>query len=583
MCRTEVPAGTFCGACGTYLNPRRQGAGWLRPGAYCAGREHLLRPSVVSSLFPALPHRSRLPYRLGIAALAVAVLACTLLRIPAAITALAAFGLPLLFVTYLRESTVFQKLPLRTLLLTGVLGAGLGAAWTLLTGTAVAREYDMPMGVDVPEFRIMRDGLGVPLGALVLMLIPVVVIRLLGPRTRESLAGFAIGAIGALSFTAAATLGRLAPQFDDGLVDRDRPLSGLLVHAGIQAVAVPLTAAAAGALIGVALWFTPDKANAWRPKHLRAAWAVTVAAVPVLYAILGLVDVAPAPEIAVLVVHLVVMALAMLALRIGLQIALLYEAHGTVHTNESLQCPQCEHTVPDMAFCLNCGAAIRALQRAAPRAGRPLLGAWATGVVLLTAALVVVSAVVSPAPARYRCPPDCGRPPTSDPVATNPRFTAPDGAFSVSYPASGAAYRTTTADDGVTADFLAGDGGTMQLIGKPAHGRTPKEVAEELVESTYPDTEIDYEIPNAMVGYQPGYGMVVDSWPQNATGDYMRMRIVIMAAVKNDLALIAIAAGPYHAYSPDFGPGVPSGANLDLAQDMGKYVNSFRWRGDPAR
>ncbi|MGV0813251.1 hypothetical protein ABQF34_14915 [Mycolicibacterium boenickei] len=77
--------------------------------------------------------------------------------------------------------------------------------------------------------------------------------------------------------------------------------------------------------------------------------------------------------------------------------------------------------------------------------------------------------------------------------------------------------------------------------------------------------------------------MVLDSWPQNATGNYMRLRVVILAAVKNDLALIAIATDPYREYGPDFGPGKPSGANLDLAQDMGKYVNSFRWRGDPPR
>lgn len=172
VCRAEVPAGTFCGVCGAYLDPQRHDTGWLRPRAYCAGREHLLWPSVVSSLFPVLPHRSRARYRLGIAALVVAMLACTLLRVPAAITALAAFGLPLLFVTYLRESAVIQNLSARTLLLTGALGAGLGTTWALLTGTAVAREYDMPMGVDVPEFRVMRDGLAVPLGALLLLLTP---------------------------------------------------------------------------------------------------------------------------------------------------------------------------------------------------------------------------------------------------------------------------------------------------------------------------------------------------------------------------------------------------------------------------
>lgn len=214
---------------------------------------------------------------------------------------------------------------------------------------------------------------------------------------------------------------------------------------------------------------------------------------------------------------------------------------------------------------------------------RRLLGTWGIGIALLAATLVGVSALVSSPPARYVCPPDCGRPPMTEPVATNPRFTAPDGAFSVSYPAAGSAYRITTAADGVTADFLAGDGGTMQLIGRPAAGRTPKEIAMAMVEKTYPDADIDYEIPNAMVGYQPGYGMVADSWPQNATGNYMQMRVIIMAAVKDDLALIATATGPYREFGPDFGSGKPSGANLALALDMGKYVNSFRWRGDPAR
>lgn len=586
VCRAEVPAGTFCGRCGAHLDSRRAGPGWLRVRAYCAGREHLLRPSVVSSLFPQLPRHSRALFRLAIAVLVVAVAACALLRLPAAMNALAAFGVPLLFVAYLRRSVVFQDIPVRTMLLTAVLGAGLGAAWTLMTATAVAREYDMPMGVDVPQFRIMRDGLGVPLGAMLLMLTPAVAIRLFAPRPRKSLGGFAIGALSTLAFTAAATLSRLAPQFDDGIVDHDRPLSGLLVQAGIQAVAVPLTAGAAGALIGIALWFTPAPDNPRQnSKAVRTALALTAATVPVCYAMLGLIDVAPVSQMLVLAVHLAVMALVMLVLRIGLQLALLYETpDAAVHSDGSRLCPQCEHTVADMRFCPNCGVAIRALSPPAHRVGdHRLLGVWGAGVALLAAALVGVSALASPAPERYVCPPDCGRPPTFEPVATNPRFTAPDGGFSVAYPATGAAYTVTTAANGVTADLLVGDGGTMQLISKPAAGRTPKEIATALIEDSYPDADMDYEIPNAMVGYQPGYGMVLDSWPQNATGDYMRLRVVILAAVKNDLALIAVATGPYHAYGPDFGPGIPSGANLDLALDMGKYVNSFRWRGDPAR
>ena len=49
------------------------------------------------------------------------------------------------------------------------------------------------------------------------------------------------------------------------------------------------------------------------------------------------------------------------------------------------------------------------------------------------------------------------------------------------------------------------------------------------------------------------------------------------------LALIAAAYGPYHQFGPKFGPGRPSPANVEIAQDMGRYVNSFQWRGDPPR
>jgi hypothetical protein len=86
-----------------------------------------------------------------------------------------------------------------------------------------------------------------------------------------------------------------------------------------------------------------------------------------------------------------------------------------------------------------------------------------------------------------------------------------------------------------------------------------------------------------MVGYQHGYGEAADCWPQGANASYSRMRILVMVAIKNDLALVAGAVGPYHEFGPDYGPGPPSGANLELAEDMGKYVNSFSWKGDPAR
>jgi hypothetical protein len=207
------------------------------------------------------------------------------------------------------------------------------------------------------------------------------------------------------------------------------------------------------------------------------------------------------------------------------------------------------------------------------------------GGVLAAAAVsaVVVSMVITPNLPRYVCPPDCGRPPLGSPVTTNPRFTSPDGAYSFSYPGPGTAYEATVDEKGVVLNFIAGDTGTLVLFGEPALNRTPKQITEDLIQENYPDAEVDYEIPNASVGYQPGYGVVADEYPQDSTGTYTRLRLLVMVAVKNDVALIAAAAGPYHEFSPSFGTGHPSGANLQLAMDMAKYVNSFAWRGDPPR
>ncbi|MCI4674230.1 hypothetical protein [Candidatus Mycolicibacterium alkanivorans] len=214
---------------------------------------------------------------------------------------------------------------------------------------------------------------------------------------------------------------------------------------------------------------------------------------------------------------------------------------------------------------------------------RRTLGLWTAGIVVVAAALVGVSLMVTKKAPRFMCPPECGRPPTGTPVAALPRYTAPDGSFSVSYPSPEAAYEVSKDGRGITAKFTAGDTGVLQLFSEPARGRQPRDIASDLLERKFPDAKIAYEIPNAMVGYQPGYGEVADSWPQGTANSYIRIRTVLLVAVKNDLALVAGAVGPYHAFGPDFGPGLPSGVNLQLAQDMGKYVNSFSWKGDPPR
>src|ERR1700750_2004136 len=117
-----------------------------------------------------------------------------------------------------------------------------------------------------------------------------------------------------------------------------------------------------------------------------------------------------------------------------------------------------------------------------------LAAAWGIAIAVVAAALVGLSAVVTKPSARFMCPPECGSPPTGTPLATNPRFTATDGAFSVSYPAAGTAYNVTQKPNGVTAEFTAGDGGMLQLFSMPAAGLTPKAIADKLVKKTFPAT-----------------------------------------------------------------------------------------------
>jgi hypothetical protein len=365
ICKTDVPAGEYCGLCGCHLTPRKgEGPDWLRIRDFgAAPDEHLLQPSLTSSLFPHLPARSRTVFRIGLALVFVALVAFAVLRMPGALVAVSALGFPFLFALYVRESDGFADIPARTWALTGALGVVLGVGWVLLTGAAVARSYGIALGTGIVGARMLRDGIGIPLGGVILMLLPAVIVRVLRPPTREALDGFMIGALGALSFTAAATLTRLAPQFGSGVVSK-RPMESLIVEAGIRGVAVPLTAAAAGGLIGAALWFTrPPSKQKQRPGVVRALLVSFAVAVLAVYLALGLIDVSHFPQVLMLVLYLAVAAFALLLLRVGLHLALLHEAHDEIQSDEPLLCPHCGHVVPDMAFCPACGVATRASSR----------------------------------------------------------------------------------------------------------------------------------------------------------------------------------------------------------------------------
>jgi hypothetical protein len=632
LCHSDVPNGAFCGYCGAHLYQLPgNGPDQLRMRADAAEpAEQLVPLALASTLFPHLPPRSRAAFRAALGFLVIVLVVLALLRWQAALIAVSALGIPLLFMAYLEQADARRDLGWRAVLLTSLIGAGLGVTWALLTGRFLANSYLGATGAGHVAARLIAQGLGVSVVGAIVMLIPAILMRFLRPASRESLDGYLIGAQGALCYTAAAILSREAPQLSSGLVAHHKPVSVLLMQAGIQGVAVPLTALAAGGITGAAFWFTR---RAQPQRGLSRGAVITALTVVVLvYAMLGVIDSASVTPAVQLGLHLVVAGIALLALRIRLHLSLLREQPDTTH-GEPVLCLHCRHVVPNMPFCPNCGAAARAASRTArqtrraveaPRdaaptglfpgygvapgsyiapaqrpasPARPIL-AVAACLAVAVAVVASISVKTTPALVRYACPPDCGRPPIGPPVGgapgqppaaeppapphppsappvavqTFPRFTSKDGAFSVAYlPAA----NVTKNDNGITLKFDDIDG-EIRLFGTPADNRTPRQVVEQYIQKNYRTAQTAYQIPNAMVGYEPGYGEVDDFSLEDPNAASTRGRLLVMTAVKNGLALVAVAEGPMIRFTPRTSAH-PSAVNMMIAQLMGNSVNSFTW------
>src|SRR2546430_993531 len=122
-CGHTVPAGEFCGHCGAHLptgNVRRTHAFAAVPSE---GVAHL---SIITTLFPHLPHRSGRPFVFALTAGGTLVLALAALHLFAPATVAAVLVLPVLYLIYLYEVEVYESEPWLVIGATMVIGALLG-------------------------------------------------------------------------------------------------------------------------------------------------------------------------------------------------------------------------------------------------------------------------------------------------------------------------------------------------------------------------------------------------------------------------------------------------------------------------
>ena len=146
---------------------------------------------------------------------------------------------------------------------------------------------------------------------------------------------------------------------------------------------IPLTAAVAGGMVGIALWFKGPDANPHEQPGRDPCGAVRAGdRGRVIHVGVAFTDMLGMPQLQVLGIHVVMTVVVLVLLRIALQLALMHEAHDPIQQDEPLLCIHCEHVVPDMAFCPACGVATRASSRASRherRESRPVRQVAAEG------------------------------------------------------------------------------------------------------------------------------------------------------------------------------------------------------------
>ena len=346
-CGSMVPAGEFCGHCGAHLTKGDA----ARQGAFAAvPSEPVVHLSIVSTLFPHLPHRRGGAFRWALLAGSTAVVILAALHLFAPATIFAVFMLPVLYLLYLYEVEVYESEPWLLIGATMVAGAVLGYAFTTLTGDAVSQ-----LGISEDSgANVLFAGVIIPIVAQALMLAGPLFLYFARSRLREPLDGLTFGASSALGFTLAMTLTAIWPLLAGPLISSGSPLDWALrlLSAGILLM---LINASTTSVVTASVWLRRyglrRSSRGW-PAGIFATVAVAVGA----QIVLGVLTVV-VPDLVLHVAIRGVVAIALLMyVRLVIHESLLVE--GAAHEiGPDSACPECHRIVPTMLFCPACGVA----------------------------------------------------------------------------------------------------------------------------------------------------------------------------------------------------------------------------------
>lgn len=392
-CGNEVPASRFCIRCGNELEGGERAMSRIArlPGASSMGQrlsgilnldpsslsgvrrafaaapeESVLRPTIVSTIFPQLPRASMAAFRTCLALGLATVLVLGLAKLyPVGLVA-GAVLLPSLVVLYMVDVNVFREQSLTVVGATLAAGAVAGAVAALIAKAISPNQSEV--FVSGQSSLVLSRGVIVPILSVALILAgPLWLLRY--PRFATVLDGATFGAAAASAFIGVEVIVQALSTLSHGL----RPPGAVLpwlVQLALIAIARPILTMACMGALGGSVWLTFRASVRDRNAlgRLGSPWvaAVLATAALVLAAIAQLVW----PSGVALAVVVVLAIASLLWLRQVVHVGLLEEAL-LIEDAPVIRCANCGHRTRLGSFCENCGIALAALPSSRPSGVRP--------------------------------------------------------------------------------------------------------------------------------------------------------------------------------------------------------------------
>jgi RsiW-degrading membrane proteinase PrsW (M82 family)/RNA polymerase subunit RPABC4/transcription elongation factor Spt4 len=355
-CHSIVPVGTFCGACGGHL-PEGERRGHQ---SFAAQPDESVRQlSLLSTLFPYLPHRSLSAFRIALVLATLFLIVFGALKLTAAALIGGALTLPVLYALYGYEVGVYEDQPWLVTAATYLTGAVLGFLWTAFVAPLVVQAIVLESSGDASLWRILVAGIVVPATELVLVLVGPAALYVRGHFT-NSLDGFTFGVASALGFGSATILTGLPAQLAEGPFASGDALAFTLEIIR-RAILAPIVLGSITGVIGASLWLRRQPAGTNRRGQLVAP-STAIAVALVAQTALGLLVLVTIDTRWQLAIYGVAATILLILVRRLLHEMLLAEAQA-VTIGPPVACPHCGRVTPDMPFCPNCGISRRAMPK----------------------------------------------------------------------------------------------------------------------------------------------------------------------------------------------------------------------------